>query len=86
MVVGIEEFSRKTQRYMDLAEKIDLYVVDQHRSVVWHIYCRKGSLWDRLAKGLSGILDDSPQLRMPLQCNMVKKATSYGIDIEDLST
>jgi len=78
MVVGFEEFSRKTQRYMELAEKIDLYVVDQHRSVVWCIHCRNGSLWDRLAEGLSGIFGDSPQPRMPLRNGSAKKVANPG--------
>ena len=80
MVVGIEEFSRKTQRYMELAEKIDLYVVDQHRSVVWHIHCRNGSLWDRLAEGLSGIFGDSPQPHIPLQDYMLKEVVNHSKD------
>ena len=80
MVVGIEEFSRKTQRYMELAEKIDLYVVDQHRSVVWCIHCRNGSLWDRLAEGLSGILGDTSQPRTPLQDCVVKEVINHSKD------
>ena len=78
MVVGIEEFFRKTQRYMELAEKIDLYVVDQHRSVVWHIHCRNGSLWDRLAENLSGIWGGSPQPRMPLQNGIAKEVGNHS--------
>lgn len=71
MVVGIEEFFRKTQRYMKLAEKIDLYVVDQHRSVVWHIHCRCGSLWDSMVEGLSGIFGETPHTQTPMQDGMV---------------
>lgn len=82
MVVGIEEFSRKTQRYMELAEKMDLYVVDQQRSVVWYIHFRNGSLWDRLAESLSGILGDSPQLRTPLQYGMAKEVVHHSRDNE----
>ena len=70
MVVGIEEFIRKAQRYMELAEKIDLHVVNQHRSVVWNIHCSNGSAWDRLAEGLSRILGDRPHPRTTLQDGM----------------
>lgn len=31
MLIEIEEFLRKTQRYMKLTEKLDLYVGDQSR-------------------------------------------------------
>ena len=70
MIVGIEEFLRKTQRYMGLAEKIDLYVVGRNRSVVWHIHCRNGSLWDRLTDGVAGLLGDNMRPQLPLQNRM----------------
>ena len=67
MVVSIEEFLRKTQRYMELAEKIDLYVVERGWSVVWHIHCRNGSLWDYLADGLMGLIGEDCCPQIPLQ-------------------
>ena len=71
MVVDIEEFLRKTQRYMELAEKIDLYVVEYGRSMVWHIRCRNRSLWNHLTDGMSGLLGKKHSSRIPVQCLMV---------------
>ena len=71
MVVGIEEFLRKTQRYMELAEKIDLYVVEYGRSMVWHIRCRNRSLWDHLADGMSGLFGKKHSSHIPLQSLLV---------------
>lgn len=70
MIIGIEEFLRRTQRYMALAEKMDLFVVDRNRSVMWHIHCRNGSLWDRLADGVAGLLGDNTYPQHPLQNRM----------------
>ena len=67
MIIGIEEFLRRTQRYMELAEKLDLYVVDRNRSMMWHIHCRNGSLWDRLADGVAGLLGDNTCPQLPIQ-------------------
>lgn len=71
MIVGIEDFLKKPQRYMELAEKIDLYVVDRTQSVVWHIHCKSGSIWDRLADGLAGLLGESSFSQPPLQNRMI---------------
>lgn len=70
MVVDIEDFLKKTQRYMEMAEKIDLYVVDRTQSVVWHIHCRSGSIWDHLADGLAGLLGERSFSQPPLQNRM----------------
>ena len=67
MIVGIEDFLRNTQRYMNLAKKLDLYVVERGQSVVWHIHCQKGSLWDRLADELMDLLGLDSQPQFPLQ-------------------
>ena len=50
MYVFLEDFKQNVSKYMMLAKKEDLFIVDPTQTTVWTLRCRQNTLQDRLAK------------------------------------
>lgn len=52
MYVSLEDFEQNVGKYMMLAKKVDLFIVDSTNTTVWTLRCRQNTLQARLAKVL----------------------------------
>lgn len=52
MYVSLEDFEQNVSKYMMLAQKVDLFIVDSTNTTVWTLRCRQNTLQARLAKVL----------------------------------
>lgn len=52
MYVSLEDFEQNASKYMMLAKKVDLFIVDSTQTTVWTLRCRQNTLQARLAKVL----------------------------------
>ena len=52
MYVSFEDFEQNVGKYMMIAKKVDLFIVDSTQTTVWILRCRKNTLQTRLAKVL----------------------------------
>ena len=52
MYVSLEDFEQNVGKYMMLAKKVDLFIVDSAQTTVWTLRCRQNTLQARLAKVL----------------------------------
>lgn len=52
MYVSLEDFEQNVDKYMMLAKKVDLFIVDSTQTTVWTLRCRQNTLQARLAKVL----------------------------------
>ena len=50
MYVSIVDFEQDVDKYMMLAKKVDLFIVDSTNTTVWILRCRQNTLQARLAK------------------------------------
>lgn len=50
MYVSLENFEQNVGKYMMLAKKVDLFIVDSTNTTVWTLRCRQNTLQARLAK------------------------------------
>lgn len=52
MYVSLVDFEQDVDKYMMLAKKVDLFIVDSTNTTVWTLRCRQNTLQARLAKAL----------------------------------
>lgn len=52
MYVSLEDFEQNVGKYMMLAKKVDLFIVDSTQTTVWTLRCRQNTLQAKLAKVL----------------------------------
>ena len=52
MYVSFEDFVQNVGKYMMVAKKVDLFIVDSTKTTVWMLRCRKSTLQAGLAKVL----------------------------------
>ena len=52
MYVSLEDFEQNVGKYMMLAKKVDLFIVDSTNTTVWTLRCRQNTQQARLAKVL----------------------------------
>lgn len=52
MYVSLEDFEQNVSKYMMLAQKVDLFIVDSTNTTVWTLRCWQNTLQARLAKVL----------------------------------
>lgn len=52
MYVSLEDFEQNVGKYMILAKKVDLFIVDSTNTTVWTLRCRQNTLQARIAKVL----------------------------------
>jgi hypothetical protein len=50
MYVSLEDFKQNVQKYMYLAKKVDLLIVDATNTTIWTMRCHRDTLQARLAK------------------------------------